>query len=1116
MLDVARWLAEQGLGHHAEAFAENGIAGDVLRDLTDADLRELGLNLGDRKRLLKAIAALAAGSTDARAETPEPTAEPAVPREAERRQLTVLFCDLVGSTALSAGLDPEEMREVIRGYQNAVAGEIARFDGHIAKYMGDGVLAYFGWPRAHEDEAERAVRAGLAITGSVARLEGGGARLACRVGIATGLVVVGDLVGQGAAQEEAVVGETPNLAARLQGLAGPSTVVIGQETARLISSLFVLEDLCPQDLKGFGQPVPAFHVVDEVPVESRFAARAGPHLTTLVGRAHELGLLLERWDRAKEGEGQAVLLMGEAGIGKSRLARALRERLANEPHIVLPHDGSPFHTSSTLHPVVRLLERAAGFVPGDAQQSRLEKLEALLRRGAEELEEALPLVAALLGLEAAPPAPVLDLTPERRKQRTLEVLVDQVAGLARHQPVLALYEDAHWLDPTTLEAISLLIGRLERLPVLVLVTHRPEFTAPWTGPHVSRLSLARLGRRDGSALALDVSGGKALPDAVLSAIIERTDGVPLFIEELTKAVLESGLLREAHREWLLEGPLPPLAIPTTLHGSLMARLDRLTPVKKVAQTAAVIGREFAYDLLAAVVPLAEAGLDAALEQLVAADLIFPRGPQPAASYMFKHALVQEAAYHSLLRSRRAWLHAKVAAAIERDQPDKAQLEPELLAHHLTEAGDTTRAIDCWRAAGQRASERSAFHEAVANLRKSIELLRGLPETEERDRKELGAQIDLGSAYVVIQGYASAAAETAYARARELARRLEEPARLFTSTWGLWLINQTRVDVSAGRALAEELLAVAERGADLGRRLEAHHAAWTTLLCVPDLAMCCRHTEQGLALYDPDQHVAHKFQYGGHDPGVCAMQTRGIALWLSGYPERARTMVGEAMRLARHLGHGPSLIVALSLSSYLYRFRGEIEAVRERSEEQIRLCAEQGIAPQHAAWARLGRAWSLVQVGELEVGLAEMREGIDQLEAMKIRYRRAYHLAMFAETCMKAGSWNESQAALSDALESAERWWEPEVHRLRGDLALVMDAGAHQEAEHHFQQALSVARAQESRSLELRAATSLTFLWAKTGDRQRARDLLASIYGWFTEGFDTADLKDAKALLDERA
>jgi class 3 adenylate cyclase len=697
-VDIAAWLHGIGLEQYEPVFRENDIDGDVLPGLTAEDLKDLGINsVGHRRRLLGAIAALNESGT----QTAIVPVDGAPATEAERRQLTVMFCDLVGSTELSSRLDPEDLREVIAAYHRAVSDVVRSLDGFVAKYMGDGVLVYFGYPRAHEDDAERAVRAGLGVIDAVGRLDVKSIRLQARIGIATGLVVVGDLIGEGSAREQSVVGETPNLAARLQALADPDAVVIAAVTHRLVGDLFEYRNLGAIELRGISAPVPAWQVLRPSVVASRFEALRGSALSQLVGRDEEIDLLLRRWARAKTGDGQVVLVSGEPGIGKSRITAAFDERLHAEPHLRLRYFCSPYHQDSALYPFIDQLGRAAGFTHDDPPATRLEKLEALLARAAPP-DEDVSLLADLLSLPASGRYPLPNLSPQRKKERTLEALIRQHEGLSRQQPIIMVFEDAHWIDPTSRELLDLAVERIRSLPALMIVTFRPEFQPPWAGqPQVSMLTLNRLERRDRTVLVEQIAGGRALPEDVVAQIVDRADGVPLFVEELTKSVLESGVLREESDRYVLDGALPPFAIPTTLHASLMARLDRLASVRLVAQIGAAIGREFSYVLLHAVSRLPEDELQSALARLVASELVFQRGLPPDAVYSFKHSLVQDAAHNSLLRGARQQLHAQIAEALETQSPEMMDSQPELFAQHYAEAGLVEKSVACWGKAGRR-------------------------------------------------------------------------------------------------------------------------------------------------------------------------------------------------------------------------------------------------------------------------------------------------------------------------------------------------------------------------------------------------------------------------------
>ncbi|MHA1571774.1 MAG: ATP-binding protein, partial [Alphaproteobacteria bacterium] len=777
--NIGQWLEGLGLGRYAGAFAENEITFDALPHLTQDDLKELGLPMGPRRIVSVAIGQLAGPAAPT---SPVSAGKSSGQRvEAERRQLTVMFCDLVGSTALSTRLDPEEMRDIILNYQKAVTAAVNRFDGHVAKYMGDGVLAYFGFPAAHEDDAERAARAGLSIVQVMRGMRTpGGEPLMVRVGIATGLVVVGDLIGEGAAQEEAVVGDTPNLAARLQGFAEPGQVVIAESTRWLLADLFELKDLGHQALKGIAAPVTAFAVLAERVIESRFDARRSGQLGAIVGRDQELALLTERWRQAKTGEGQLVLLSGEAGIGKSRITRGLIDTVAAGEHIRISYQCSPYHADSALYPAIQQLNRAAGFTQEDTLETKLDKLERLLGQAATYPTDVAPIIATLLGLDGVARYGALALTPQQLRARTLSTLCDQLTGLADKRPVLFIVEDAHWIDPTTLEFLDQCLDRIAGAPILTLVTARPVFQHSFGGhPIVTRLTLNRLGHEQTAAIVAKITGVKTLPPELLAEITAKTDGIPLFVEELTKTVLESGALRVTDDAYVLDQPLDTLAIPSSLHDSLMARLDRMQPVKVVAQTAACIGREFDYDLMLAVLPPADE-LDDALERLTSAELIFRRGIPPDASYMFKHALVRDAAYESLLKSMRQTLHGRILAALQ-----EAEALPEILALHAREAGLTDQAIKYYRLAAMQAVARPAFTEAIAYYRQALALIDTKTQQPELLQRELELQVRLGQAMLGGVGYAAEETTATFRRAREIVDLLGDTPQRFPVYYGSW-------------------------------------------------------------------------------------------------------------------------------------------------------------------------------------------------------------------------------------------------------------------------------------------------------------------------------------------
>ena len=1110
MQQIADWLKNLGMAEYAERFAENRIDFSVLPDLTDQDLEKLGVLLGDRRKMLRAIRELA-GDTPVTSHPPA-VAEARPQDAAERRQLTVMFCDLVGSTALSAKLDPEDLRGIFGAYHHCCAALVERNGGFVAKYMGDGVLAYFGYPQAHEHDAERAVRAGLALVEAVPTLAtAAGSPLHVRVGIATGLVVVGDLIGAGAAQEQAVVGETPNLAARLQALAEPDTVVIAESTRKLLGNLFELQDLGARDLKGIAGPARAWAALRTSSVESRFEALHTTGLTPLVGREEESELLLRRWSKAKTAEGQVVLLSGEAGIGKSRLTAAVLERLATEPHTRLRYFCSPQHADSALYPIIGQMERAAGLSHDDKPEMKLNKLDSVLAQTATSVQDA-ALLAEMLSLPNDGRYPALDFTPEQRRQRTLEALMSQLAGLARQHPVLMIFEDAHWVDPTSLEVLSRVVGRIATLDVLLIITFRPEFNAPWVGqPHVTSLTLNRLGEREAAAIIARLVENKELPADVMAEIVERTDGIPLFVEEMTKAVLEAES-EDAARRTAATVPSLAHAVPASLHASLMARLDRLGPAKELAQIGAAIGREFSHGLLASVARETGAELGLALDRLIQAGLLFRQGVPPQANYLFKHALVQDVAYGTLLRAKRHELHARIASVLERQFSDVCETQPEVLARHYTQAGMAPQAIGYWQRAGDRAARRSANKEAAAHFRNALELLEALPDRAAHAEQELQLLIALGPALMTTKSSTAPEIGRVYARARELARHAQRVADLFPTVWGAWLIAFSGGDlVTAGRLL-DELFGMANASGDSALTLQAHHAAWPIFMVTGALATARQHIADGLALYRRDMHGEQALQYGGHDPGVCGYASDALIAVAMGYPDQAVRQMQKGLGLARDLDHPPTLAQALWFAAELHQIRREPQKVQDFVSVVLPLLANHGSAV-GVANATMLRGWARVMQGHIEEGLAVMREGLAAWRATGSKFHVPYRLARAAEAHLVAGEIEDGLRLIGEATEqSGDRWFVPELHRLKGEL--LLEAGRRDEVEACLNQALKAAREQGARLLELRTAMSLSRVLQAQGRRSEAQDLLASICTWFTEGLDTADLQEAKVLLDQ--
>jgi predicted ATPase/class 3 adenylate cyclase len=1111
---VAEWLASLGLSEYAQRFAENHVDASVLPDLTDQDLTKLGVPLGHRRKMLRAIAEL----DGAALEPAEAATEPAPRDEAERRHLTVMFCELVGSAVLSAPLDPEDMWGVIAPYHACIGEVVGRHNGIIARYMDDGVLAYFGYPRAQEDDAEQAVRAALVLVDAVANLRTNvDAALQVRIGVATGTVVVSELLIDETPAEQAVVGETPNLAARLQTVAEPGTVLICPQTRRLTGGHFDYRDLGALALKGWAEPIPVWQVLGASGVESRFEAMHKTKLPPLFGREEEIELLLRRWRHATQEEGRVVVLTGEPGIGKSHIALALSERLQSEPHITLRYFCSAHHTNSALFPFIGQLERAAGFERSDSPTEKLSKLDALVAQSTADPEH-VAVLASLFALPASDRYGLQELSPQRRKEKTLAALLARLDGLAARQPVFMIFEDIHWIDPTSLELLAATVEHVPQLRILVLITTRSEFTPPWPSyPHTTTIPLTRLDRLAGAALVERVTGGKTLPKEVTDEILVRTDGVPLFIEELTKTVLESGLLQERDGQYVLERPLPPLAIPTTLHASLMARLDRLAPVREVAQIGAVAGREFHYELLYAVAGMSRERLEDALGQLVRSELIFCRGESPHAVYTFKHTLVRDAAYASLLKSRRAHLHAAIANALEQQFPEIAQTQPEILAHHFTEAGLIEKAIAYWLQAGKNAALRSANLEAIAHLQRGIELTCRLPADEGRDRSELDFQLVLGPCLIATHGPAAGTALATFARARELCERLGGPPEYLQVRFWLATVSVVRGDLPQALEAVEGMPSDAEARGNRGALINVIRGRAMILMFMGRIVEAREELERAVEMFGASEEADRlAARAAGQDAGVAMLAFAAWVLWILGQVDESVARMAAALERADTVQHAHTHAYVWYYASVLYALRAEPAIAKGYAERCLTISEQHGFRQ----WLGLARAVQNICAAVLDASTGRL----DEVKTALDEYQRAgYQLGLTAQLVLLCPALllrNEPEAALefidrglAIVNHNSERFFEAELYRLKAR-ALLMHGAPDAEAESLLDQALRTARSQQARSLELRAATDLARLWMKQGKRAEAHNVVSSIYGRFTQGLDTQDLKSANTVLAE--
>ncbi|HEY1745903.1 MAG TPA: adenylate/guanylate cyclase domain-containing protein [Xanthobacteraceae bacterium] len=1063
MSDLRGWLRSHNLEQLAETFEANDIDVDILSELTEADLEKLGVSIGNRRRLLKAIAEGGASPTETKPAASQMSATP-TPSEtagAERRQVTVVFCDMVGSTALSEAVDPELLGALIRRYQDATVSAIGRYGGFVAKFMGDGVLAYFGFPHAFEDAAERAVRGAIGILAEVGKItRPDGAMLQTRVGIATGLVVIGEIIGAGSAQERTIVGETPNLAARLQALAAPDTILISEATQHLLGGLFQLESAGAHELKGFVRPMPVWRVIGEGTIESRFAAIRSGAATPFIGRANEMGLLLDRWRLARQGEGQIVTLIGEAGIGKSRLIEALQEIVAGEPHGLIYLQCSPYHNDNALYPVIHHISRTAGFVAGDSPEQRVEKLRALFAHRATADAAAVPLLAELLSIPDAPPVPGSP-TPAQRKMATIALLADEIVRRGEINTMLLIVEDAHWIDASTLELLTRIADGIARARLLIVVTARPDFAPPWlTRAQSTLLTLGRLGRTDCADLIAGIAASHGLSPGTVAAIVDKTDGVPLYVEELTKSVVESAGDTGA-------------AVPASLKDSLAARLDRLGEAREVAQIAAVIGRQFSLPVLEAVAPKHGAELEAALAKLVAAGIVFPEGRGMEQRFSFKHALLRDAAYESLLLARRREWHARIARAIEEHFPEAAANEPELVAYHFAEAGLTEKACDYRMRAGDRALARSAYLEAVANFSAGLKFAETLPESGERQRQQLDFLLKLGPALGIIKGMQGADAEETYRRAGEIAEQIGDGAALYRAKWGLWLGANLGRKTALARERADELVKLAQQSNDGDQLLEAYHCRWSTAFFRGEAAEALADSRIGISTYDIARHRHLGPAYGGHDAGVCAFAVHCNAVQLSGNHEEAKKVAAQAIALAETLDHPFSLTHALHNAALGFQLAGDRERTLAAAQRAVALAEKFGLYAYGAS--------SLVLAGWASAAAAAVADAAALIDA-KIAAATAagpvpqYYLGVAADVLLAAGRAGDALAHLDRAVAGVDEpgvgFYLPEIYRLRGECLLALDRSNKDEAKRTFVTASEIARRQGAIVLKHRADASL--------------------------------------------
>lgn len=1034
-------------------------------------------------------------------------------REPEVRQITVMFCDLIGSTELSEKLDPEDLRMLIDAYRKVCGAAISRYDGQVASYAGDGVMAFFGWPRAHEDDAVRAVHAASAILSEITNIPGA-VRLSSRVGICSGRVVVGQTSGPGGWME--AVGETPNIAARLQSLAAPNTLLVSDSTQRLASGAFDFQDLGFRELKGITKPLRVYRVLSAKHSATRFEAAHVSSLTPLVGRSTELNLLLDRWQKIKEADGQVVLLSGIPGVGKSRLIHELKSNIENEPHFLLNYQCSPYHSQSPFFPVIEQIELATQLTAADSDADKFSKVKAYLSDLMDNPAESASLIARLLSISIEDQSGLSTLTPQQIKNRTVDKVVEMILSLSAKRPTLCIFEDVHWIDPSTLELLELAISRIDRARILLVVSYRPEFRHTWsTHPNVTLHSLTRLSRSEVTRMINELLREGSLSQQILDQIIEKADGVPLFIEELTTSIISTPKQNRQQKNDTVEPTSFGAAkVPETLHDALMERLDRVAHGRRLAQIAAVIGREFSYDLLSAAYRTDETDLRSALSQLEEADVIYRTGVLPAVRFAFKHVLLRDAVYNSLLRGKRQEIHADIANVLQNHFYEIVENRPEILAYHYSQAGRNELAIRCWRESGRRALANSANVEAIGHFRNALQLLRALPDTPQRNKEEIEIQLALGIPLIAVQGYAAAETREAFSRARTLCLKFDRPPEYFQALFGLWGHSWMGGKNDEALAMANEFLSKSQEMSDGILSMVAHRVMGSTLLTIGEFEMSRRHFEQSIAL-SKTQGRQSVYTLYMVEPQVASLLLLSWDLWFLGYPDQSLARVSEALALAQGLAQPYSIAFAHYMTSVVHLLRGDPARALESAERSLEMSREQRFSL-YVLLSTISRGRALGELGQLQEAVTEIQSGIAEGRRTGVGFMLPMMYSWLADVHAQSGD-NETavsiiEQTLRDISDATGRSWEAELHRQRAEMFLALNPSKIAEAESHLKNAIELARRQNSKSLELRAAMSLARLLRQQERIDQARELLEPIYHWFEEGAATSDLRHARDFL----